>query len=162
MHRGAEAGARPGGPDGRPRNIAAKEWDGYAQFWRGKDSRTVNNEVRALFLRTILGVCGVRGLVLSDENGNIRTHDMDGATSRCAVGLKIVLPDADFRRLARTDWSRFDFEAFLRAGDEGGTDEQIAQIPEPFRLHAKITASAHFELDAERNAAQDGNVQARP
>ena len=73
---------------------------------------------------------------------------MDGATSRCSVGLKIVLSDADLRRLARADWSRFDFEAFQRAGDDGGTDEQIAQIPEPFRLHATITASVHFELNA--------------
>ena len=90
--------------------------------------------------------------MLSDENGNPRTHDMDGATSRCAVGLKIVLPDADLRRLARADWSRFDFEAFLRAGDDGGTDEQIAQIPEPFHLHARITASIRFELNAEKPA----------
>ena len=106
--------------------------------------RTADGDIQITFRQSI----GVRGLMLSDENGNIRTHDMDGATSRCAVGLKIVLPDADFRRLARTDWSRFDFEAFLRAGDEGGTDEQIAQIPEPFRLHARITASVHFELNA--------------
>lgn len=51
-------------------------------------------------------------------------------------------------RLARADWPRFDFEAFQRAGDNGGTDEQIAQIPEPFRLHARITASIRFELNA--------------
>ena len=50
--------------------------------------------------------------------------------------------------IARADWSRFDFAVFQRAGDDGGTDEQIAQIPEPFRLHARITASVHFELNA--------------
>ena len=34
----------------------------------------------------------------------------------------------------------------VAAGDE--TEVQIAQIPEPFRLHATITASVHFELNA--------------
>ncbi len=47
------------GLDGKSRKIAAKTWDGYGQFLRSKDSRTINNEVRDLFLTTILGVCGV-------------------------------------------------------------------------------------------------------
>lgn len=48
------------GQDGAPRRIVAKDWDGSGQVWRGKDSRAVNNEVRALFLQAILGVCGVK------------------------------------------------------------------------------------------------------
>lgn len=59
-------GQKPGrgvpGPNGQPRSIAAKTWDGRGQFLRGRDSRAVNNEVRTLFLRTILGVCGVRSV----------------------------------------------------------------------------------------------------
>ena len=59
-------GQKPGrgvpGPNGRPRDIAAKKWDGRGQFLRGRDSRAVNNEVRTLFLRTSLGVCGVRSV----------------------------------------------------------------------------------------------------
>ena len=56
-------GQKPGlgllGPDGQPRKIAAKDWDGCGQFLRGKDSRTINNDVRKLFLDTVLAVCGV-------------------------------------------------------------------------------------------------------
>lgn len=47
------------GMDGMPRTITAKTMDGYGQFLRGSGSRKVNNEVRDLFLKTILGVCGV-------------------------------------------------------------------------------------------------------
>ena len=46
------------GPDGQARNIVAKSWDGSGLVLRGKDSRSVNNAVRDLFLETILGVCG--------------------------------------------------------------------------------------------------------
>ena len=55
-------GQKPGllaGPDGEPRRIVAKEWDGCGQVWRRKGSRAVNNEVRELFLRSVLAVCGV-------------------------------------------------------------------------------------------------------
>ena len=56
-------GQKPGqgmlGPDGQPRKISAKDWDGCGQFLRGKDSRAVNNDVRELFLNTVLAVCGV-------------------------------------------------------------------------------------------------------
>jgi hypothetical protein len=57
-------GQKPGAPlaglDGEPRRIVAKDWDGSGQVWRLKGSRDVNNEVRALFMQTILAVCGAK------------------------------------------------------------------------------------------------------
>lgn len=47
------------GQDGAARRIVAKDWDGSGQVWRRKGSRDVNNEIRTLFLQTILAVCGV-------------------------------------------------------------------------------------------------------
>ena len=47
------------GKNGEPRTIVAKDWDGSGQFWRFSSSRKVNNEVRDLFLKTILSVCSV-------------------------------------------------------------------------------------------------------
>lgn len=48
------------GQDGAARRIVAKDFDGSGQVWRRKGSRAVNNEVRTLFLQTILAVCGVK------------------------------------------------------------------------------------------------------
>ena len=48
------------GQDGAARRIVAKDWDGSGQIWRRKGSRDVNNEIRTLFMQTILAVCGVK------------------------------------------------------------------------------------------------------
>ena len=127
-------------------------------------SKTADGDIQITFGQSN----GTAALVLSDENGTPRTYVFDTATSRCATGLEIVLPAGAFRQLAEADWTQFDFEAFEAEGQNGTIDDQFAQIPEPFRLDAKITASAHFELDAERqvrqnadpNAARNENLQA--
>ena len=47
------------GPNGEPRVIVAKQGDGYGHTWRNDDSKAVNDNVRALFLNSVLAVCGV-------------------------------------------------------------------------------------------------------
>ena len=46
-------------PNGEPRHIVAKDWDGAGNVLRFGSSKSVNNDVRALFKETILAVCGV-------------------------------------------------------------------------------------------------------
>ena len=58
-------GRQPGGqellgPNGEPRRIEAKNWDGAGNILRFAGSRAVNNDVRSLFKETVLAVCGVR------------------------------------------------------------------------------------------------------
>jgi len=49
------------GIDGTPRCISAKtDGDAKWKFWRGRDIKDVNKDVRGLFQRTVLAVCGVR------------------------------------------------------------------------------------------------------
>ena len=68
------------GPDGQARNIVAKSWDGSGQVLRGKGSRTVNNEVRELFLKTILGVCGAKKVedLPQSVQDVLKIEDFDG------------------------------------------------------------------------------------
>ena len=68
------------GPDGQARNIVAKSWDGSGQFLRTKGSRSVNNEVRELFLKTILGVCGVKDVEQLPQSVQdvLKIEDFDG------------------------------------------------------------------------------------
>ena len=68
------------GPDGQARNIVAKSWDGSGQFLRTKGSRTVNNEVRELFLKTILGVCGAKKVedLPQSVQDVLKIEDFDG------------------------------------------------------------------------------------
>ena len=49
-------------PDGEPRRIVAKDWDGAGNFLRFGGSKSVNNDVRTLFKETVLAVCGVSTL----------------------------------------------------------------------------------------------------
>ena len=46
-------------PDGEPRIITAKGSDGRGYIWRGADSKSINQEARNLFLKTVLDICGV-------------------------------------------------------------------------------------------------------
>lgn len=68
------------GPDGQARNIVAKSWDGSGQFLRTKGSRSVNNEVRELFLKTILGVCGAQKVedLPQSVQDVLKIEDFDG------------------------------------------------------------------------------------
>ena len=67
------------GLEGQPRTITAKSWDGYGQL-RGSGSRKVNNEVRTLFLNTILGVCGVDSIEKLPQNVQdvLKAEDFNG------------------------------------------------------------------------------------
>ena len=91
---------------------------------------------------------GVGAILLSDKDGNVVTHMMDGATSCCTVNLVITIPDANFRKLAGADWAKFDFESFHAAGSNLDLDAQIARIPDELRLDVTVDASLHFQLDA--------------
>lgn len=66
--------------DGQVRTITAKSWDGRAQFWRTSGSRKVNNDVRTLFLNTILGVCGVDRIdkLPPSVQAVLKAEDFDG------------------------------------------------------------------------------------
>ena len=68
------------GSDGLARNIVAKSWDGSKNVFRTKGSRSVNNEVRALFLDTILGVCGVKDVEHLPQSVKdvLKIEDFDG------------------------------------------------------------------------------------
>ena len=56
------------GPNGEPRVILAKQGDCYGHVWRNDDSKAINNNVRDLFLRSILAVCGVARIDQLPEN----------------------------------------------------------------------------------------------
>ena len=75
-----KAGTHLLGKNGEPRTIVAKDWDGAGQVWRFSSSRKVNNEVRDLFLKTILSVCNVdkvEDLPPSVQDA-LRAEDFDG------------------------------------------------------------------------------------
>ena len=68
------------GKNGEPRTIVAKDWDGSGQFWRFSSSRKVNNEVRDLFLKTILSVCSVDKIEELPQNVQdvLKAEDFNG------------------------------------------------------------------------------------
>ena len=68
------------GNDGEPRTITAKNWDGSGQVWRLAASRKVNNEVRDLFLKTILSVCSADKIEELPQNVQdvLKAEDFDG------------------------------------------------------------------------------------
>jgi hypothetical protein len=68
------------GTDGQARNIVAKSWDGSKNVFRTKGSRSVNNEVRELFLKTILGVCGAKKVedLPQSVQDVLKIEDFDG------------------------------------------------------------------------------------
>lgn len=73
-------GHRLQGPDGAPRNIVVKEGDGLKRMSRSQNDKDVNDNVRALFRRTVLAVCGaesvdelpeaVRDAMKTDDHGH--------------------------------------------------------------------------------------------
>ena len=68
------------GKNGEPRTIVAKDWHGAGQFWRFSSSRKVNNEVRDLFLKTILSVCSVDKIEELPQNVQdvLKAEDFNG------------------------------------------------------------------------------------
>lgn len=55
-------GHRLQGSDGAPRNIVVKEGDGLKRMSRSQNDKDVNDNVRALFRRTVLAVCGAESV----------------------------------------------------------------------------------------------------
>ncbi len=104
-------------------------------------SRTAEGDIQITLGKSL----GASGISLTDKDGN-QMYFLDGDTSRCRVGMEITLPADNFREVAEADWTALDYDAFEAAPD-GDTDAQLALIPEQLRLNAKITASAHFELN---------------
>ena len=104
-------------------------------------SRTAEGDIQITLGKSL----GASGISLTDKDGN-QMYFLDGDTSCCRVGMEITLPADNFREVAEADWTAFDYDAFEAAPD-GDTDAQLALIPEQLRLNAKITASAHFELN---------------
>ncbi len=103
--------------------------------------RTAAGDIQITFGKDL----GAAGIGLTDEEGD-KMYMLDGDTSRCRIGMEIILPADNFREVAEADWTALDYDAFEAAPD-GDTDAQLALIPEQLRLNAKITASAHFELN---------------
>ena len=99
---------------------------------------------------------GAGGIGLTDEKGS-EMYMLDGDTSRCRVGMEIILPADNFREVAEADWAALDYDAF-EAVPTGNADAQIALIPKPLRLNAQITASAHFELNPHPAFVNDNNI----
>ena len=75
-----KAGTNLIGLDGEPRTITAKNWDGSGQVWRLGGSRKVNNEVRDLFLKTILSVCSADKIEELPQSVQdvLKAQDFDG------------------------------------------------------------------------------------
>lgn len=48
------------GADGKPRKIVAKGYDGYGHVLRKQDSKDINDNIRTLFMNTVLDMFGVK------------------------------------------------------------------------------------------------------
>ena len=96
--------------------------------------------------------CGV--MTLLDGKGTEPIF-MDGATSCCRVGVEINLSADKLKDVADADWTALDFNAFKAEGQKVNLDGQIALMPPQLRLDAKITVSAHFELNPAQNNPMD-------
>lgn len=68
------------GLEGEPRTITAKDWDGAGQVLRSAAARKVNNEVRDLFLKTIISVCNVKTIEELPQSVKdvLKIEDFDG------------------------------------------------------------------------------------
>ena len=94
------------GPNGEPRVILAKQGDGYGHVWRNDDSKAINNNVRDLFLRSILAVCGVARIDQLPENVQavMKADDYRGGhplTARRITAVKNAI-DASIQAEANT------------------------------------------------------------
>ena len=115
-------------------------------------SRAAAGDIQITFGKDL----GAGGITLTDEKGD-KMYMLDDDTSRCRIGMEIILPADNFKEVAEADWTALDFDAF-EAVKDGNADAQIAQIPAPLRLNAKITASAHFELNPHPAFVNDNNI----
>ena len=66
-------------PDGTPRKIVAKGYDGYGHIWRKQPSKDINNDVRTLFRDTVLRMFGVNDVqnLPDDVKTAMKTGDYD-------------------------------------------------------------------------------------
>ena len=66
-------------PDGTPRKIVAKGYDGYGHIWRKQPSQDINNEVRTLFRDAVLRMFGVNDVqnLPEDVQTAMKTGDYD-------------------------------------------------------------------------------------
>ena len=66
-------------PDGTPRKIVAKGYDGYGHFWRKQPSKDINNDVRTLFRDAVLRMFGVNDVQSLPDDVQIamKTGDYD-------------------------------------------------------------------------------------
>ena len=69
--------------------------------------------------------------------------------------MEINLSADKLKDVADADWTALDFNAFKAEGQKVNLDGQIALMPPQLRLDAKITVSAHFELNPAQNNPMD-------
>ena len=108
------------GPNGEPRVIVAKQGDGYGHVWRGDDSKAVNDNVRDLFLRSILAVCGVNAVEELPANVRAVMKDGDYGEGRPLTVRRITAVtraiDANFQAEAATARNRITQQLSDRPG----------------------------------------------
>ena len=109
------------GPNGEPRAIVAKQGDGYGHIWRNDDSKAVNDNVRALFLSSVLAVCGVDRVEQLPANVRavLKDNDYGGGhplTARRITAVKSAI-DANFQAEANAAQSRISMRLFIEMHD---------------------------------------------
>ena len=159
------------GPNGEARVISVKDGDTIrpllgARFGRSAENKALNNQIRNLFLETVLKVCGVRTAEELPESirtaMKLKDYDNKGhpLTVRRITAVKAAI-DANLN--AEAEHIQREITTMLRRDfvDTRGPDEALRLINEGHALAKTLVDAANGDIELLRAIAEDNCALAK-
>lgn len=136
----------------------------HFMFLRSGDEKRLNNETRALFKQTVIGIFGgnlsitgqvvfTGGLLLQFVNGDNISNKVTGNDGSFATySGKISLSAADLDKLANADWEKLDMGPISEVDLNRNIDDRFKKaadmIPDDFKFTGSVDVTFNLHTDS--------------